>query len=103
MTHEDNFNIKKWINENKVTNEIKVVAGGGPLAQFKQTIYKFIEDDYGVEERDEIKTIIEPLSKVMEIEGALENFIGDEYENLADAIAYTTDIYRTMIFGDNIH
>lgn len=103
MTHKDNFNIGKWINENKVTNEIKVVAGGNPLEQFKQTIYKFIEEDYDVEEREEIEAIIEPLSKVLEIEGALENFLIYNFNFSEEEVySYTSDIYRTMIFGDNI-
>ena len=31
MAHKDNFNVGKWLNENKTTNEIKAIAARGPL------------------------------------------------------------------------
>jgi hypothetical protein len=100
MTHEDNFNIGKWINENKATNEIKVVAGGGPLEEFKQTIYKLIEKDYGVEERDQIEAIIQPWKNISHIETLLDNFTSKIDE---EPSGYSLYVYRKMIFGDNIY
>ena len=99
MTHKDNFNVGKWINENKTTNEIKAIAARGPLEEFKQTIYKLIEKDYGVEERDQIKAIIQPLKNILDIETLLDNFTSrmDEEES-----EYSLYVYRTMLFGDNI-
>jgi hypothetical protein len=100
MAHKDNFNVGKWINENKTTNEIKAIAARGPLEEFKQTIYKLIEKDYGVEERDQIKAIIQPLKNILDIETLLDNFTSriDEEES-----EYTLYVYRTMIFGNNIN
>jgi hypothetical protein len=102
MAHKDNFNVGKWINENKTTNEIKAIAAGSPLEQFKQTIYKLIEEDYGVEEKNQIKAIIEPLRSVLDVEIELDDFIGriDEDFEENQFIAY---VYRTMIFGNNIN
>jgi hypothetical protein len=100
MAHKDNFNVGKWINENKTTNEIKAIAARGPLEEFKQTIYKLIEKDYGVEERDQIKAIIQPLKNILDIETLLDNFTSriDEEES-----EYTLYVYRTMLFGNNIN
>ena len=98
MTHKDNFNVGKWINENKTTNEIKAIAARGPLEEFKQTIYRLIEKDYGIEEKEEIKAIIQPQKNILNIEALLDGFTSriDEEES-----EYSLYVYRTMIFGDN--
>lgn len=103
MTHTNKFDLIKWLNENKATNEIKAIAGGSPLEQFKQAIYKLVEKDFGVEEREEIKRRIEPLTKVLEVEYTLQDFISelDEIDFEDGTIAYTVYVYRTMLFGDN--
>ena len=87
------------IKENKATNEIKAIAGGSPLEQFKQTIYKLVEKEYGVEEREEIKSIIEPQKKYIEVEYLLDDFIGGIDEDMEEG-QFTTYVYRTMIFGE---
>jgi hypothetical protein len=100
MAHTNKFDLGKWLNENKTTNEIKAIAARGPLEEFKQTIYKLIEKDYGVEERDQIKAIIQPLKNILDIETLLDNFTSriDEEES-----EYTLYVYRTMLFGNNIN
>ena len=100
MAHKDNFNVGKWLNENKTTNEIKAIAGGSPLEQFKQTIYRLVEKEYGVEEREEIKSIIGPLTKYIEVEYETDDFIGGIDEDMEEG-QFITYVYRTMIFGDN--
>jgi hypothetical protein len=102
MAHKDNFNVGKWINENKTTNEIKAIAGGSPLEQFKQTIYKLIKEDYGVEEKNQIKAIIEPLRSVLLVETELDDFIAEIDEDFEEN-QFITYVYRTMIFGNNIN
>jgi hypothetical protein len=99
MAHKDNFNVGKWINENKTINEIKAIAAGSPLEQFKQTIYKEIEDSYGVEEKNQIKAIIEPLRSVLEVEIELEDFTSEKDNTLGDY--FIIHVYRTMIFGND--
>lgn len=99
MIHKDNFNVGKWINENKATNEIKAIAGGSPLEQFKQTIYRLVEKEYGVEEREEIKSIIGPLTKYIEVEYETDDFIGGIDEDMEEG-QFITYVYRTMIFGE---
>lgn len=98
MAHTNKFDLVKWLNENKTTNEIKAIAARGPLEEFKQTIYRLIEKDYGVEERDQIKAIIQPWKNILDIETLLDNFTSriDEEES-----EYTLYVYRTMLFGDN--
>ena len=98
MIHKDNFNVGKWINENKATNEIKAIAARGPLEEFKQTIYRLIEKDYGVYERDQIKAIIQPQKNILNIETLLDNFTSRIDEESSE---YSLYVYRTMIFGDN--
>ena len=99
MIYKDNFNVGKWINENKATNEIKAIAGGSPLEQFKQTIYRLVEKEYGVEEREEIKSIIGPLTKYIEVEYETDDFIGGIDEDMEEG-QFITYVYRTMIFGE---
>lgn len=98
MSYTNKFDLVKWLNENKTTNEIKAIAARGPLEEFKQTIYRLIEKDYGVYERDQIKAIIQPLKNILDIETLLDNFTSriDEEES-----EYSLYVYRTMIFGDN--
>lgn len=98
MAHTNKFDLVKWLNENKTTNEIKAIAARGPLEEFKQTIYRLIEKDYGVEERDQIKAIIQPQKNILNIEALLDGFTSriDEEES-----EYTLYVYRTMLFGDN--
>ena len=99
MIHKDNLNVGKRINENKATNEIKAIAGGSPLEQFKQTIYRLVEKEYGVEEREEIKSIIGPLTKYIEVEYETDDFIGGIDEDMEEG-QFITYVYRTMIFGE---
>jgi hypothetical protein len=102
MAHKDNFNVGKWINENKTTNEIKAIAARGPLEEFKQTIYKLIEKEYGVEEKNQIKAIIEPLRSVLDVENELDDFIAEIDEDFEEN-QFITYVYRTMLFGNNIN
>ena len=53
MAHTNKFDLGKWLNENKTTNEIKAIAARSPLEEFKQTIYKLIE-----------KTIVDFLNSI---------------------------------------
>ena len=98
MAHANKFDLGKWLNENKTTNEIKAIAARGPLEEFKQTIYRLIEKDYGIEEKEEIKAIIQPQKNILNIEALLDGFTSriDEEES-----EYSLYVYRTMIFGDN--
>lgn len=99
MSHTNKFDLVKWVNENKTTNEIKAIAGGSPLEQFKQTIYRLVEKEYGVEEREEIKSIIGPLTKYIEVEYETDDFIGGVDEDMEEG-QFITYVYRTMIFGE---
>jgi hypothetical protein len=45
MTHKDNFNIGKWINENKATNEIKVIPGD-IFSLIKLEVIKKLDAEY---------------------------------------------------------
>ena len=99
MSYTNKFDLVKWLNENKTTNEIKAIAARGPLEEFKQTIYKLIEKDYGVYERDQIKAIIQPLKNILDIETLLDNFTSRMEEAESE---YSLYVYRTMLFGDNI-
>lgn len=99
MSHSNKFDLVKWINENKATNEIKAIAGGSPLEQFKQTIYILVEKEYGVEEREEIEAIIEPQKKYIEVEYLTDDFIGGIDEDMEEG-QFITYVYRTMIFGE---
>lgn len=99
MAHTNKFDLVKWLNENKTTNEIKAIAARGPLEEFKQTIYKLIEKDYGVYERDQIKAIIQPQKNILNIETLLDNFTSRMDEESSE---YSLYVYRTMLFGDNI-
>ena len=98
MAHKDNFNVGKWLNENKTTNEIKAIAARGPLEEFKQTAYKLIEKEFGIYYKEEIKAIIQPEKNILNIEALLDGFTSriDEEES-----EYSLYVYRTMIFGDN--
>ena len=98
MAHTNKFDLGKWLNENKTTNEIKAIAARGPLEEFKQTIYRLIEKDYGIEEKEEIKAIIQPQKNILNIETLLDNFTSRMDEESSE---YSLYVYRTMIFGDN--
>ena len=99
MTHTNKFDLIKWLNENKTTNEIKAIAGGSPLEQFKQAIYKLVEKEYGVEEREEIETIIGPLTKYIEVEYETGDFVIGIDDDMEEG-QFITYVYRTMIFGE---
>lgn len=102
MAHKDNFNIGKWINENKVTNEIKVVPGD-IFSLIKLEVIKKLDAEYqndptyfdigadgpyidymGMKDQLELAPNIETLEKII-------------FRNLDDGYEFLFPIYRELL------
>lgn len=104
MTHKDNFNIGKWINENKATNEIKIIPGD-ILSLIKQEVMKKLDAEYqkdpnyfdiGVgngEPYIDYMGMKDQLKSAQNIE-TLEEVV---FENLDDGYEFLFPIYRELL------
>jgi hypothetical protein len=94
MTHKDNFNIGKWINENKATNEIKVVPGD-IFSLIKLEVIKKLDAEYqndptyfdiGADgpyiDYIEMKDQLESAPNIETIEKVIFGYLDDGYEFL---------------------
>jgi hypothetical protein len=102
MAHKDNFNIGKWINENKTTNEIKVIPGG-TFSLIKQEVMKKLEAEYQKDPNYfyigadgpyiDYMNMTDQLKSAQNIE-TLEKVV---FENLDDGYEFLFPIYRELL------
>lgn len=104
MTHKDNFNIKKWLNENITTNEIKVTSGN-TLDRFKQTLIDTMKDEkqrwgdnyYESEELEVLFNDIMEQNDYIGVEEVIDEFFMDM--DTEDYLKFLLNIYRKTLFG----
>lgn len=102
MAHKDNFNIKKWLNENITTNEIKV-ASGYTLDRFKQTLIDIIKDEqqrYGDNYYEGLEALFNDVMDQDDhigVEEVIDEFFMDM--DTEDYLKFLLTIYRKTLFG----
>lgn len=104
MTHQDNFNIKKWLNENITTNEIKVTSGN-TLDRFKQILIDTIKGEkqrYGDNyyESEALEVLFNDIMEQNDHIG-VERVIDEFFMSFdtEDYLLFLLTIYRKALFG----
>jgi hypothetical protein len=113
MAHTNKFDLGKWLNENKATNEIKVIPGN-ILSSIKQEVIMKLEAEYqndpdffNVDQNDpdffNLGGQYDPYIDIMEMKDqiklaqnieSLERII---FENLDDGYEFLFPIYRELL------
>ena len=102
MAHTNKFDLVKWLNENKTTNEIKVISGN-TLDRFKQILIDTIKGEkqrYGDNYYEGLEALFNDIMEQDDhigVQEVIDEFFWDMDNE--DYLRFLLSIYRKTLFG----